>query len=279
MKTLIFFELKKILCRKASIAAIISGILLVIVADILPIYECEVNLGEEDRLKGIAALRYQSKVECELTDELTEEFLTDFLKSYQDELKKKGTDLDWYAISPSSNLYRLIASDHAGYTGGWKWEDLSKIPTEGGIRFYEKRNENIRGLLNAEYSYGNYSEKEREYWLNKNEAVRVPFKWGSKDPWNVIWMGIRSLFFQLLVLCVCIVPVFSDEWHLKTDALVLSTRYGRTKLASAKIIASFSFSLLYMLLCGITGFLILACIVGVDGTCLCSCGIYFRHIR
>ena len=82
MKTFIFFELKKILCRKASIAAMISGILLVMLSAILPIYECEVSLSEENRLKGIAALRYQAKVESELTDELTEEFLTAFLKDY-----------------------------------------------------------------------------------------------------------------------------------------------------------------------------------------------------
>lgn len=47
--------------------------------------------------------------------------------------------------------------------------------------------------------------------------------------------------FALLAVCIVIAPVFSGEYQAGTDAVILSAKYGKTKLTTAKIIASYLF--------------------------------------
>lgn len=67
------------------------------------------------------------------------------------------------------------------------------------------------------------------------------------------------------VLVIALAPVFSEEYTRGTDALILTTRYGKTKCAKAKIIASilFSFGVLFLLLL-LNGSLFLAT-YGIEG--------------
>ena len=47
--------------------------------------------------------------------------------------------------------------------------------------------------------------------------------------------------FALLAICIVIAPVFSGEYQAGTDAVILSAKYGKTKLTTAKIAASLLF--------------------------------------
>ena len=47
--------------------------------------------------------------------------------------------------------------------------------------------------------------------------------------------------FSILAICIVIAPVFSGEYQAGTDAVILSGKYGKTKLITAKIIASLLF--------------------------------------
>lgn len=63
--------------------------------------------------------------------------------------------------------------------------------------------------------------------------------------------------FSLLAVCIVVAPVFSGEYQAGTDAVILSAKYGKTKLTTAKIAASFLFgtaaSILHILVaCGLT---------------------------
>ncbi len=58
---------------------------------------------------------------------------------------------------------------------------------------------------------------------------------------------IRSLtnwvaVFLCIIVIVCISPVFADEYGTGTDAVILTTRYGKNKVVSAKIISAILFS-------------------------------------
>ena len=61
------------------------------------------------------------------------------------------------------------------------------------------RIEKIDNLLNSEYSFGNYTQTEKDYWLQKAKSVNTPFKWGSKNTWDKIWDSIGILFYLLFV--------------------------------------------------------------------------------
>ncbi len=51
------------------------------------------------------------------------------------------------------------------------------------------------------------------------------------------------LIFVILAVCIVIAPVFAGEYQAKTDAVILCTKYGKTKLPWAKMIASYLFGI------------------------------------
>jgi len=265
MKSLLRFELRKILCRKVNLIALILGVLLIVISNIALIHGEFLCLDEENSLEGVKAIKTQSEIENALASELSEEFLTGFLQDYRKEIQNQPLGYDFFLIAPKFNLYSLLASNYAEWNEEWTWEDLGKISTENGIGFYERRIEKIKTLLNAEYSYGNYTDIEKDYWIQKAEAIRTPFIWGSRTVWDTIWTSIGLLFFQLFVISICIAPVFAGEYQNRTDALILSAKHGKTKLIQAKIIASFLFTLLYIVLCSTISIGINIAILGADG--------------
>ena len=263
MKQLLKFELKKILSRKVNLIAMALGMLLIVFSNIAIINGESLYLDENHYLEGVDAIKTEEEVENALTSELNEEFLTDFLQEYQQEAS--GDEYDYPLIASKRNLFALIAGNYTEFNEQWGWEDLNDISTDNGIGFYERRMEKIRTLLNADYSYGNYTESEKEYWLQKAEAVKTPFTWGSKNTWDMIWSSIGLLFYQFFVISICIAPVFAGEYQNRTDALILSAKHGKTKLIYAKIMASFIFTSIDMALCSIVSIGINICMLGVGG--------------
>lgn len=51
------------------------------------------------------------------------------------------------------------------------------------------------------------------------------------------------MIFIFVAICVGVTPVFSSEYRMKTDAIVLSTRHGKNTLVGAKVIATFLYVL------------------------------------
>lgn len=266
MKQLLKFEFKKIFLGKINLIAIAAGLLLVMISNIALIHGESLYLGENyGSLEGVDAVRAQTETENALSSELTEEFLSGFLREYQQEIQDNPFEYDYALISPKSNLFALIAENYTQWNDSWDWDSLNQIPTENGIGFYERRVQKIETLLNADYSYGNYTEAEKAYWLQKAESIPTPFAWGSRSTWSIILRSVSFLFFQCFVISVCLAPVFAGEFRNRTDALLLSAKLGKSKLIDAKVIASLTFTLSYISLCGIVTIGINIAALGVDG--------------
>lgn len=265
MKQLLNFELKKILNKKSNIIAMVLGLLLIIVSNITAIRGESLYLNEKNHLNSVSAIKKQAEIENSITSELNEEFLTEFLKDYQ--LKSENNpDKDFFSlISPKANLFTLIAANYTEWNANWNWSDLNKIDTKNGIGFYQRRIQKIDNLLNSEYSFGNYTQAEKDYWLQKAKSVSTPFQWGSKNTWDKIWDSIALLIYLLFVISICIAPVFAGEYQNRTDALLLATKHGKNKLICAKIISSFIFTFSYVTLCSAVSIGINVAILGIEG--------------
>lgn len=264
MRQLLYYEWKKLLGRKTNQVAILLGLLLVVICNVAQI-QGESLTANGKEWKGAEAILKQQEIENALADQLDEEFLTDFLREYQRQIAGNPSGYDYSLIQPKSNLFALIAKNYVEWNEYLDYETLSGISTENGIGFYDRRMEKIETLLNAEYSYGNYTEAEKQYWLEKAGAVSTPFQWGGKDVWNIIWTGIGLLFYQFLVVGLCIAPVFAGECQNRTDALLLTTKYGKNRAISAKLPVSFTFSFLYITLCGLISVGINMALLGTKG--------------
>ena len=273
MKELIRFEIKKILDRRVNRIALFLGLALIVFSNLALIGGESLSLDETVTYRGREAILRQDELENALADVLDEEFLTDFLKNYQQRLAQitaeSGQDPAaylWSLIGPYSNLYSLIAIHYREWNDElFTWEDLAGIPTENGLHFYERRLEKIDNMLNAEYSYGNYTRAEKEFWMQKAQNVHTPFRWGNREVWNRILESICLLVWLLFVISICTAPVFSGEYQSRMDALLLSSRHGKGRLIPAKIAAAFLLSFSYMLFCAMVSIGINVVLLGVQG--------------
>ncbi|MDE7283583.1 MAG: ABC transporter permease [Lachnospiraceae bacterium] len=267
MKQLYYFELKKIICKRVNQIAMFLGLLLMIFCNIAQIQGETFRDGDKE-LSGVPAILKQEEIENSLTSELNEEFLTDFLREYQRQMEGSPYGYDWEIIEPQRNLFSCISKNYADWNEQIDLENLIEINTEGGIGFYDRRMQKIETLLNAEYTYGNFSEAEKEYWMAKANAVDIPFQWGGTNAWDIIWTGIELLFYLFFVISICIAPVFSGEYQNRTDALLLTSKHGKSKVISAKILAAFTFSFIYISVCSLVNIGTSYSLLGIDGRSL-----------
>ena len=97
-----------------------------------------------------------------------------------------------------------------------------------------------------------YSDSERAFWTAKQAEVTHPLSYGYAGGWSNIIDCIAFVSFAILAVCVALAPVFAGEYADRTDSVLLSSRYGRTRLLTAKILASLLFAAGYFALCALT---------------------------
>lgn len=265
MSQLYYFEIKKIICKKVNQIAMLLGLLLIIICNIAQIQGKTFRDGDKEP-SGVSAISRQKEIENSLTSELSEEFLTAFIQEYQRQMAGNSYEYDWDLIEPQRNLFSCISRNYVEWNEQYiDWENLNKINTEGGIGFYDRRIQKIETLLNAEYTYGNFSEAEKEYWLEKAKTVNTPFRWGSNCNWDIKWTGIELLIYLFFVISICTAPIFAGEYQNRTDALLLTSKHGKSKVISAKILAAITFAFIYIAVCSSVSIGISSALLGIDG--------------
>jgi hypothetical protein len=201
-------------------------------------------------VNGIRAYEMSEQNNNALADYLTEDYLTGLVKEIQDQ---KLADLDSeeayaQAIRQKSDLLYLLSKNYMTYGANAYLSVLNDISIENGIGFYERRLEKVSDFLNADDSYGSYLEREKNYWMEKAQSVTTPFRLGDTSTMSVAKDLIVILFYLAFAVAVCISPMFASEYESGAAALLLTTKYGKTRLISAKITAAVSFAVGYVVL-------------------------------
>ena len=249
---MVSFELKKIFKSKVNLVAMALGIVLVLVVfvsqNILGLSEYCVET--DSYLTGKAALEYSRKLAASQGEQLTENMIVNYLRkvqAYEGDLNSDECYVDF--IRKDGYLFYYMYYSYADINPTNDFEELRDIDLSKGSGFYERRIEKIRDYLNMDFSFGNYSEAEKAYWIEKAEQVETPFPWASKITATRYFDNIAIAFYLLFIVIVCISPMFSKESDTGAVQLLLTTKYGKTKLVKAKIAASMIFSLAYISLC------------------------------
>lgn len=232
MRTLLWYEIKKILMKKSNIVAF--GILFAIqiffaisgslgstyVDDIF--VETHMERNRIDREYGIAMsgsvmddeLLLEVKNAYEKVDYSNREYLLS--EVYQTEVRKYADIIDKLK---SWGLRNLLSDDRI---------------TEGAL--YECR----ESLQNAMWENYELSEGERKYWLEKENELKKPFVYEYCLAFEMITSMTGVYMTCMLItffISISMVNVFMEEHNRKTDQLLLCTRYGRKKLYLAKLLA------------------------------------------
>lgn len=172
-------------------------------------------------------------------------------------------DAYWKEIAPKENMLNTIASVYAQPNQSVGYNYLADIDLSKNLSFSEAREKKIETLLNTPSR--ELSVEQKAYWNNMNNNVDVPFQYGYHEGWKTIMTAFELLMFAILAICIIIAPIFSGEYQAGTDAVILSAKYGKTKLTNAKIVAAILFGLIAFTVHIIVAFGIPLAAFGLDG--------------
>ena len=254
MKKLIRFEFMKVFKKKSFLCAVVLMMVMLVIVPCLTISENN-WIGEDgSEISGMAAIQAKRDAlkdsSCDLTAERLQSVIINYQSAYADPvnfIQADGTAGLWinnatYAkyIQSDSEIKYLIDAAFTPEGESYDYYAMGSMDPADAVYFYENRMRKVEEHLNMDYSYGNYSEADKEYFIARNEKITTPFHYEYNAGWNkLLSISYVSLMVIALVICITLAPVFSSEYQTGADAILLSTRYGRSKLITAKIVSSF----------------------------------------
>lgn len=274
MKTLVEFELLKIMRRKSTLIVMVVSLLLTAFLFGLPILQYQ-TYNQKGAIKGSQGIAYDKKQYSCLAVPLTEKYIEETVREYQqlfgnpDNVGNDGSekfligDAYWDFVAPREKLLRLIAANYDAPDESNGFNKLPDLDLENGAHFYQTRKEKIETLLNA--SSRQLSDRQKVFWRDMSRKVETPLQYGYYGAWEIMISCFELFMFALLCICIAVAPVFSGEYQAGTDAVILSGKYGKTKLITAKIISSLLFGVIAFMVHVIVACGLLLAAFGVDG--------------
>ena len=253
MKMLIKFEFLKILRKKSTLAIMLASLLITAFLFALPVFHFQIY-NQNGVIKGLEGIAYEKAQFADLPAELTDEYVAEAIREVQalfENPENVGYDGNerflineayWHGIAPREELLNMIASVYAAPNQSVGYNYLADIDLSEDLSFSEAREEKIEAVLNTPSR--ELSEEEKAYWSCLNDKVDTPFQYGYHEGWKAIMTAFELLMISILAICIAVAPVFSGEYQAGTDAVILSAKYGKTKLINAKIIAAILFGMI-----------------------------------
>ncbi len=247
MGALIKFEFIKYLRRKLTVIAMLISLFITGLLFALPglQFQYVTQNGEIKGADGISIMKEAYKDQnVSITETLVEENVDEIKTLFADE-KNVGYDGNdefligdayWNRVAPKETLLMLLASNYIPVGEYASYEELRNISKESADNFYTVRDEKIEGILN-DTNY-NMNQNQKDFWRKKAGQVQKPVEYGYHEGWKKLYTCFELMIFAILSICICAAPIFCGEYQAGTDAVILSGKYGKTKLSTAKIIAS-----------------------------------------
>lgn len=226
MGSLIRYELKKMLSRRVSqvsIAAVLALVAVIAFFNITSQYALDPKeMGTE--FEGTAAIA-QIKANAEaLAGPITDEKATEALREFK-EFRAKNGSLMALLTSPWMQDNQMPVSA------------VATIDTTGTVDLYGQVRSKIASELHANGALS-YNDEERAFWSEKAQGVHTPIEYGYAGGWADFLNLAQFLIFAMLAVVITCASVFNGEYRAKTDAILLSTKFGKSRLGRAKAAAS-----------------------------------------
>ena len=269
MFDLVKFELKKMVARKSTRYTCLAIVVVLCAIMTLNVLQTKTVSNTDEILSGLDAIQQrQANAETRagvLTDERIEaETVAYFdLAFSQLDPKEVAAMSDAAAYDAVRTAYGEQGARELYGSGYWPW--LFSAWNSGGkepiqvsaligpspeVPFYEALAQKTQAILDdGQGGAWTYSEAERAYWTQKQAEVSTPIAYGYAGGWENIMDCMGFLAFAMIAVCVALAPMFAAEYQERTDSVILSSRYGRSKLVAAKLVAAFLFATAYFALC------------------------------
>lgn len=292
MRTMVRYEIKKILSRPSGKIALFLFVCVIILSLWTTIFGDEygelVWVNEQgDAEYGFAAHQKLRKAQNEWAGELDEAHLESIIRELNriaatpefksDDYHQRDIAFHWQmGVMPVRDMLYCTFSPGLQNFDYYIADTLS--PAVAG-KFYSQRVELLRSYLYEEDNEeaARLSDREKEYLINQYEKLEEPIYYDYHMGW---YQTLSNLTFIMLlgtlVMGYLVSGIFSNEFKWKSDAVYFTTYHGRGKAVSAKIKAGIVLvSALYwggVLICT----LFTLCFCGFDGG---NCAIQFDYYR
>ena len=221
MKALVTFELKKLIKKKSVLGAVLASIL-VLSGLFYPtfFYDGQLSGISTDRIHGIEAVRIQEKIAEEHTGYLSDNLIGKIVNDYAERMP----------YLKSTDIYDIFS-----------WDSIDRLVSNGKeILLQTYQSDEVLHYENATLK----SQDELDSALPLNSL-----KLGNYASWNQLYTMLSNAFSLILVLFMYICSsVFSGDTAKKMNSLLLTTKYGRSKLTVSKIFAVFGIGILIFLI-------------------------------
>ena len=271
---LVKYEFLKILRKKSTLIVMAVSLILTGFLFGLPVMQYQIY-DQDGVIKGMDGIAFEKEQYADLSVPLSEEYVAGTIREVQelfedpDNVGYDGNerfligDAYWNKVAPREKLLNLIANTYSDPNEMWGYNNLPDLDIKEGTHFYQRMEEKMQAVLDSPSRA--LSGEQKEYWGSMAGKVDTPLQYGYYGGWEIIINSFELLMFSLLAVCIVVAPVFSGEYQAGTDAVILSAKYGKTKLTTAKIAASFLFGtaafILHILVaCGLT-----LAAFGIDG--------------
>lgn len=247
---LVKYEFLKILRKKSTLIIMAVSLILTGVLFGLPVMQYQ-TYSQDGVLKGAEGIAYTKEQYAKVSVPLSEEYVTQTIREVQAMFKNPENigydgseqfligDAYWNGIAPREKLLNLVANAYSAPNENWGYNNLPNLDVTDGANFYQAMQLKAEAVRNAPSR--ELSAAQKEYWSDVAKNVDTPLQYGYYEGWEVIISSFELLMFAILAICIVIAPVFSGEYQSGTDAVILSAKYGKTKLTTAKITASLLF--------------------------------------
>ncbi len=255
MGSLIRFELKKILSRRVlqvSLGAIFAMLCAILWFNVTSQHALDPDqMGQE--LEGTSAIAQRKANADALAGPITDEKATEVMREYKAFIDPEGEVKDAYRYDRAdagdeAAAYWKFNAAHGAYLSllvrpwmvGYQMpvSVAATIDDSTTIDLYGQIRSKVASQLEDTEGAFAYTDAEKRFWTSKAASVHTPVEYGYAGGWEEFFNLAQFLIFALLAVTIACAGVFNVEYREKTDAVLLSTRFGKSRLGAAKVIAA-----------------------------------------
>lgn len=253
MCRLIKYEFIKLYKKKMNLIIFWGTCILMAFFMILSVKQTWTYDKEGKQVSGLEYVKYRKETMKEIEGPLTDEKVKAFVAEFQEIASKpgnyEGEGDNWHLVDevylpyylPKRDLFMMIGHTY-DEPGVQTWgANLRELKLDEVDDFYNTRKERLNGTLELGSSDWQYSKSEKEFWMKKSEQIDMPFQYGYAEGWQRILDILGFLSIPLISIFVMTATVYAGEYEKNTDHVILTTKYGKSKLIAAKNIAALLF--------------------------------------
>lgn len=266
MLRITLFELKKMLSRRVALVA--NAAVLVMLVGIMALNVIQARTTTENGmtvLSGPAAITAMREEKEAHAQQLPAERISEDLASYRALAFSRVAPEDVLGITDAA-AYSLMHQTYDAetfdeiYDPYWAWltspfgrrgeepyQTVARLSDEEAASWYDAVANLAQGALDdGQGGSWEYSETERAYWTQMEASVHEPLSYGWAGAWENVIDCAAFLIFPMIAICLTLAPTFAGEYQDGTDAVLLATRWGRSRLLAAKLVAALAYTLALM---------------------------------